>query len=151
MGMSAGLAIKIARIQDQLGTVQKNSTNPFFNSKYIEINELLRVLKPLAKQENLLISNPLDSVGDSSAVGTLIVDLDNGENFYTKCKLTDAKNAQDAGGGITYFRRYALISFFGLDQEDDDANKVSQAKPKKGRASTTKTNKASSTGAKSLF
>ena len=81
MQMSASLAQKIARIQDNLGTVQKGSTNPFFNSKYIEINELLRLLKPLAKEENLLISNPLDHVGDISAVGTLVVDLDSGENF----------------------------------------------------------------------
>ena len=134
MQMSASLAQKIARIQDNLGTVQKGSTNPFFNSKYIEINELLRLLKPLAKEENLLISNPLDHVGDISAVGTLVVDLDSGENFYSKCALPSAKNAQDAGGGITYFRRYALISFLGLDQEDDDANTVSNAKPVKGKA-----------------
>jgi len=132
MEMSAALAIKIANIQDELGTLQKSAVNPYFDSKYIEINELLRILKPLAKKEKLLISNPLDHVGDAAAIGTLIVDKETGENFYTKCKLSDAKNAQDAGGGITYFRRYALISFFNLDQEDDDANKVSGAKPKKG-------------------
>jgi hypothetical protein len=128
--MSGKLALKVARIQDELGTLQKTSENPFFKSTYIEINELLRLLKPLAKKENILISNPLDSVGDASAVGTLIVDLDSGENFYTKVALPPAKNAQDAGGGITYFRRYALISFLGLDQEDDDGNAASNSKPK---------------------
>jgi hypothetical protein len=130
MELSKELALKINRVRKEAGSLQKSSVNPFFNSSYIEINTLIEVMDPILEKENLMVLTPLDSAEDKPAIGTLCVDLDTGENFYTKSVITESKDAQKAGGAITYHRRYALISFFNLRQEDDDGNAASNSKPK---------------------
>jgi len=132
--MSKELALKINRVRKALGVLQKGSTNPFYNSKYIEINTLIENMEPILEKENLMVLTPLDSAEDKPAIGTLCVDLDTGENFYTKSVITESKDAQKAGGAVTYHRRYALISFFNLRQEDDDGNASSGAKKSKAKA-----------------
>ena len=129
---------KLAAISAAVGSVQKSSTNPYFNSKYIEINDLLEVLsKPLA-DNNLTILQPLSSVEGRPAIETLVIDNDSGETYSSTFPITDLPDPQKMGSAITYSRRYALISLLSLQQLDDDAN-ITTTKPKAKPKAKTKT------------
>jgi len=43
---------KIAKIQNEIGVMVKTETNPFFKSKYLDINGLLTQLQQLLEKNN---------------------------------------------------------------------------------------------------
>lgn len=131
------LAKKILEIQKEIGTLDKGAVNPFFNSKYIDINGVLEVLTPELQKRGLLLTQPLSSVGDKPAITTSIMDVESGEALEETAIIPEISDPQKAGGCITYFRRYALISMFGFGATDDDANASSGKKaPKKAAPKT---------------
>ena len=132
--MEKNLAIKLHKIASGLGAVQKSAVNPFFNSNYIEINTLIEVLEPELEKNNIGILQPLSTVDGRPAVTTIVTDLTSGESYESAVVMPDIGDPQKMGGAITYFRRYSLLSLFGLRQEDDDGNGSSGAKKPKAKA-----------------
>ena len=112
-------------LKSEVGTMTKDSTNPFFKSKYFDINQLLEHIEPLARKNNLIILQPIIK----GFVRTEIHSIDNGEMVFSEIELTGIKDPQKVGSEITYFRRYTLQSLLGVQAEDDDGNKAAQ-KPK---------------------
>ena len=45
---------KIALIQSEIGAISKDTTNPFYKSKYFDINSLIGQLHPLLEKYNLV-------------------------------------------------------------------------------------------------
>lgn len=131
--MEKNLAIKLHKIAQGLGAVQKTGTNPFFNSSYIEINTLLEILEPELEKNNIGLLQPLSTVDGRPAVTTIVTDLGSGESYESAVVMPDLQDAQKMGGAITYFRRYSLLSLFGLRQEDDDGNSASGSKKPKAK------------------
>ena len=50
---------KLAELKKEVGKMTKDSKNPFFNSKYFDINQLLEHLEPLFQKNGL--TNLVDS------------------------------------------------------------------------------------------
>ena len=127
------LAAKLLEVQKEIGTLSKGAVNPFFKSKYIDINGVLEVLTPALQARGILLSQPLSSVEGKPAIKTLLIDTESGESIESTAVITEVNDAQKMGGSITYFRRYALISLMGFGAVDDDANdasgKVKKAAP----------------------
>lgn len=118
---------KLFNLQNELGSISKDATNPFFKSKYFDINSLIGQLKPLLEKYNLLLIQPLT---DDNRVATCIIDIDDkSSSVESSIKLPDNLDAQKLGSAITYFRRYTLQSLLALQAVDDDANLASQSKP----------------------
>lgn len=117
---------KLASVQSEISSVKKGQTNPFFNSKYFDINELLKQLKPVLAKNNLVLIQPLTSVQGLPALSTQVIDTDSGETITESIVLPNLQDPQKMGSAITYFRRYALQSFFALEAEDDDGNLASR-------------------------
>jgi len=108
-------------LQNEIGAISKTETNPFFKSKYVDINGLLEQLKPLLEKHNLVVLQPLTQLNYKLAIETIIVSsIGNGE-IRSTTPLPENTDPQKTGAIITYFRRYALQSFFCLQSEDDDA------------------------------
>lgn len=116
------LYAKLLNIQKKVGAITKDSTNPFFKSQYFDINGLLTALKPLLNEEGLIVLQPLSHIENRLALQTIIVDVESGESITHKTILPENTDPQKLGSAITYFRRYALQSFFLLQAQDDDAN-----------------------------
>lgn len=112
-------------IQQEVKKIKKGETNPYFKSKYFDINQLITDLKPLLSKYKLLALQPLTNVDGKMALQTTIVDTESAEEISNIVTLTDNTDPQKMGSAITYFRRYALQSLFFLQAEDDDANKAS--------------------------
>lgn len=116
--MSNTIYQKLLELQKNVGAIAKDSTNPFFKSKYFDINGLLEVVKPELNKQKLIIMQPLD--GDK--LKTLLIDAETGEKIESTVNLPSNPDPQKMGSIITYFRRYSLTSLLALQAEDDDAN-----------------------------
>lgn len=128
--MSDSLSKKIADLRSRIGSVSKNKQNPFFNSKYFDINQLLENLQPHLEELKLGLTQPLAD----NKVYTIIEDLESGDVKESSLELPAMEDPQKMGSAITYYRRYTLKSLLAIQEEDDDGNKASkQAKEKKKR------------------
>ena len=123
---------KILKIQSEIGVLVKDQTNPFFKSKYVDINGLLEQLLPLLEKHKVCVTQPLQNIDGKPALKTLVCDVENGkEIMQATIPLPDIQDPQKMGSAITYYRRYALQSLFLLRAEDDDANHASSNYGKK--------------------
>jgi hypothetical protein len=113
----------IGKIQ-RSSVIKKEKDNPYFKSKYADINNILELLFPLLEKEGLTISQPLTNMDGKPALKTIIAS--DSEVLGFTVPLPELQEAQKMGSAITYYRRYALVSVFGLaTEEDDDGNKAS--------------------------
>lgn len=120
---------KILNVQKKIGVLVKTENNPFFKSKYLDINALLEQLQPLLAEEGLTVIQPLgQSVQEGKPV--LSTEVWDGDKLLVRgsMPLPDIQDPQKMGSAITYYRRYALQSLFLLRAEDDDANHASAPK-----------------------
>ena len=118
---------KLAAVKKEIGAISKDSTNPFFKSKYFDINGLLKHVEPLLDKNGLLLLQPIIK----GEVFSKIINTENGENVTSSMLLPNIQDPQKVGSAVTYYRRYTLQSLLGLQAEDDDANAASKAtKPK---------------------
>lgn len=113
---------KIGKIQDEIGVLKKNKSNPFFKSKYLDLNEINDNLDPLVKKHELVVTQPMTNVDGRPALALVISDLKSDEEVREIVTLPDLQDAQKMGGAVTYFRRYALVSMFRIEATDDDGN-----------------------------
>ena len=114
----ASINEKLFNLQQEIGTVSKDATNPFYKSKYFDINSLIKQLQPLLKKHRLLLLQPIE---EDMVVSKLLC-IDGGGGVVSGLKLPVITDPQKLGSAITYFRRYTLQSLLGLQAEDDDGN-----------------------------
>lgn len=117
---------KFLKVQEEVGAIKKTEKNPFFNSKYFDVNGILAALKPVLTKNGLVLIQPLRYEGNNLLLETRLIDSFDGQEISATTILPALIDSQKQGSAITYFRRYALQSFFALEAEDDDANTASQ-------------------------
>jgi len=122
---------KLLEFQKEVGAISKDSTNPFFKSKYFDINALLDEVKPLLNKHGLVLLQPLTNILGRPAIRTIIADASDGKYLVDDIiTMPDLQDPQKMGSCTTYYRRYSLQSALGLQAEDDDANFASQQQVK---------------------
>ena len=118
---------KLLEVQMEIGAIKKDATNPFYKSKYFDINSLLEHVKPVLNKHGLVLLQGLTNLDGKLALSTVLIDVESGKQLDSApCPLPEVVDAQKAGSAITYFRRYALQSLLALEAEDDDANLASK-------------------------
>ena len=123
---------KLLEVQKEVGAISKDSKNPFFKSKYFDINQLIEHVQPVLNKHGLVLIQPIKD----NKVGSIIFDSDADktgvDEYVDSClELPQLNDPQKLGSCITYYRRYTLASLLGLQAEDDDGNKASKpSKPK---------------------
>jgi len=117
---------KLYNLQLEIGSISKDVTNPFYRSKYFDINSLIGQLNPLLKKHGLLLMQPIIN----NEVKSIIVEINGDGKVESGINLPDIPDPQKLGSAITYFRRYTLVSLLALQAEDDDGNKaITKVKP----------------------
>jgi len=114
---------KLNEVKKEVGAISKDEKNPFFKSKYFDINGLLKHVEPLLQKNGLLLLQPIIK----GEVVSEIIDIESGETVTSSIALPNLDDPQKLGSAVTYYRRYTLQSLLGLQAEDDDANLASQA------------------------
>jgi len=120
------IAQALAKAQLEIGSAHKDSSNPYFKSKYADLNSVLDACKePLAKNDIAIIQTiGKDDKGDY--LNTILAHK-SGETIESKMYLILAKkDMQGYGSAVTYARRYALQAIAGVGADDDDGNACSQ-------------------------
>ncbi|MHB1664941.1 MAG: ERF family protein [bacterium] len=141
------LIIALVKAQAGFESAKKSSKNPFFNSKYADLAEVIEsVKKPLSdnglafiqtveKRDGKIEIRSIDKNGikketifDNYALVTTLFH-ESGESIISEYPiLTDKEGAQGFGAGVTYARRYALQTLFGIPADDDDGNVASSGR-----------------------
>ena len=115
--MEKNIYSKIFKLQQEIGSISKSNENPFYKSKYFDINSLIEQLSPLLIKNKLVLIQPITD----NQVRSIIYDLDGG-SIESSIQLPNDLDAQKLGSAITYFRRYTLQSLLALQAIDDDGN-----------------------------
>jgi len=110
--------------QADIPELVKDSTNPHFQSTYLSLAGLLKVVRPiLLKHELALLQSTVD--GDDSGV-TVTTRLLHASGQWVEGGVRlplEKSTAQSAGSAFSYGRRYGLEALFGVTAvEDDDGN-----------------------------
>lgn len=113
---------KLLNIQKEINPIVKDSTNPFFKSKYFDINKLLETIKPILHSHEVVLLQPLTAIDQFFAIKTILYDTISGESIEEVTPMPNNPDPQKMGSTITYFRRYSLQSLLGLQSDDDDAS-----------------------------
>lgn len=128
------ISVKFASLLASVEPLVKDRTAKAgsYEYAYTDINAVLHMLKPLAAEHGLAISQPIvvrpDNGQNLMIVQTMFIDIKSGESFVFDGPGFPVKgDPQAAGTAITYMRRYALVSLFGLEQHDDDGAQAHRA------------------------
>lgn len=144
----AELAQALAKAQGKIESAHKDSSNPFFRSKYADLQSVWSACRDELSANGLAVIQIPHAEGDKAGVTTMLTHS-SGQWIMGKLmlalKLPEKKDRQGnvigkaevdpqvIGSALTYARRYALSSFVGVAPKEDDGNSVSgkaEAKPK---------------------
>jgi hypothetical protein len=128
---------KLLEVQKEVGAISKDSKNPFFKSKYFDINQLIEHVQPVLNKHGLVLLQPIQ---DGKVFSKLFdSEAKQGEKvcFESCLQLPELTDPQKLGSCITYYRRYTLASLLGLQAEDDDANLAAKKPEPKKKAKIT--------------
>jgi len=120
------IATAFIKAQSEMSAPKKDNSNPFFKSKYADLNSVLEaVMKPL-NNNGIAVLQPTVCIDGKNYVKTILLH-ESGETLesFTEILYAKVNDAQGQGSGITYARRYGLQSLCGVGAEDDDGNKAS--------------------------
>lgn len=116
------LAAALNKAQAEMSGAKKGATNPFFKSKYADLNSVVDAVRIPFSENGLSYSQ--FPIMDENRVGVeTILMHESGEFIASTLMLPTGKlDAQAAGSAITYARRYSLQAVAGIPAEDDDGN-----------------------------
>ena len=135
----SNLAKALSIVQGKLTHAKKDSANPFFKSKYADLESVWDACRSLLAENGLaVIQFPGDiefiqlekANGDITIITkmslTTVLTHESGEFISQQMSVPVTKaDAQGAGSALTYMRRYALAAVVGVVQADDDGNAAS--------------------------
>jgi hypothetical protein len=107
--------------QKKIEAVTKDAENPYFKSKYADLNSLMEACKDILNTNGILILQPV-SLG---SVETVLLHT-SGEWLSSETKIVSKSeiDPQAQGSAISYARRYGLQSMLFMSAEDDDGEKA---------------------------
>jgi len=120
-------------IQKEIQNPKNTAYNPYFESNYTPLPELLKLLKPMLNEKGILLIQDTGGENGKVFVQSSFIHVESGE-ILTLNKLwmkPQKLNPQGGGSAITYARRYQLTTFFGIMGEDDDDGNQASTGPKR--------------------
>jgi len=124
------IATALLKAQSEMSNPKKGSTNPFFKSKYADLNSIREAVIPILNSNGISVLQPIVHVDNKNFVKTILLH-ESGEYLESLTEIIYNKinDAQAQGSGISYARRYSLQSFVCVGADDDDGQKAVQPKP----------------------
>lgn len=114
------LILALSKAQGEMKHASKESTNPYFKSKYADLPSIIDACKIALSKHELAIIQTIDNTNELSLITWL--GHSSGQWMTSKMPILAKDNTPQAlGSAITYARRYSLAALVGIAQEDDDA------------------------------
>ena len=117
--LASAMALAFAEIEG----ATKTASNPHLKSKYADLGSVIDAIKPALIKHDLFFTQCPQPSNDGVTVKTWLhhaggESMSLGELFVPANK----NDAQGYGSALTYARRYALMTAFGVPAEDDDGH-----------------------------
>lgn len=126
------LAGALAKCQGEILPALKDSKNPFFKSKYADLNSVWSVCREPLSKNGLAVIQTIDKE-DGALILITTLAHSSGQWIRSKTPIPLLKNDPQAlGSSLTYMRRYSLSAIVGIStDEDDDGEKAMNRTAKK--------------------
>ena len=111
---------------DSFDRLKKDAQNPFYKSGYVQLKDVLRVVKEKCHKHNFIFIQKPEFVEGKNLLITGLLH-ESGKEIKGRIEIVakDPTDPQKVGAGLTYMRRYSLSCMLGLEEEDDDGNSAS--------------------------
>ncbi len=117
------IAAAYAHAFAEIEAATKTASNPHFKSKYADLTSVIEAIKPhLVKHGLFFIQRPRPADGGVAIETSLHHTSGEELNLGTLFVPANKNDAQAYGSALSYARRYALVTAFGVPTEDDDGN-----------------------------
>lgn len=115
------IAKALLKSQSEMGNAVKGTSNPFFKSRFADLNAVREASLPVLNSNGITVLQPTIELNGEAYVETVLLHS-SGQWLSSQTKVLYAKvgDAQGQGSGISYARRYGLQSFLNIGAEDDD-------------------------------
>jgi hypothetical protein len=114
------LAAALAKAQSEVGTVHKDSANPFFKSNYASLAAVWEATRPILSKHGLSVVQ-LPSHDEAGYYVETMLMHGSGQWIKSRTYMKPAKDdPQGIGSLISYARRYALQAVTMVCPDDDD-------------------------------
>jgi len=125
------IATALVKAQSEMSNPKKSSANPFFKSKYSDLNAVREATITVLNENGICVLQPMVHIEGKNFVKTVLLH-ESGEMIesFTEIIYNKTNDAQAQGSGITYARRYGLQSLVCVGADDDDGNAASQPQKK---------------------
>lgn len=126
------ISAALLKAQSEMSNPVKGSANPFFKSKYADLNAVREAILPVLNSHGIVVLQPIVHIEAKNFVKTVLLH-ESGEQIesLTEILYSRANDAQAQGSGISYARRYALQSFVCVGSDDDDGQQAVKTSAKK--------------------
>jgi hypothetical protein len=117
----AKIASALVKAQAEMGNAVKDSKNPFFKSKYADLNAVREACMPALNKHGVSVIQPTSVIEGKLYVETVLLH-ESGEFLSGLYEVVVGKqnDPQALGASISYSRRYGLQSMVNIGAADDD-------------------------------
>ena len=116
----------LAGFHKHFTTVEKNESNPFHESTYASLSQILNVIRPILNDQGLILMQmPVNGTKENSiCIKTRLIHVETGQFIESNSiSLIPPKlEAQGYGSLMTYLKRYQITSLLGLSFSEDDTD-----------------------------
>lgn len=116
----------LAGFHKHFTTVEKDAQNPFHESSYASLSQILNVIRPILNEQGLvLVQLPINGMEKHSiCIKTRLIHVETGQFLESNSiSLVPPKlEAQGYGSLMTYLKRYQITSLLGLSFSEDDTD-----------------------------
>lgn len=120
----------VIKTQKEIPAMGKDRKNPHAKSEYLTLDKINSIVLPIANENNILVSQlPVEKIDEDGGRGIGVDTIlwhSSGEYilypavYYGFEKGGRMNNTQSVGSIITYAKRYAMTSIFGISTNEDD-------------------------------
>lgn len=110
----------LAQAKAKIKSPKKENKNPFYNSKYADLETIKEAVDPALTEFGLMIVSRVTPI----SVITSLVHIESEQAIDSEFPFAPNLDAQKRGSEITYGRRYSLQALLDLVAEDDDGNQA---------------------------
>ena len=106
--MSKEFLTALSDLQDSVSKITKNADNPFYKSKYTDLNAIFEEVKPKIREKGFVLIQTVES----NKLHSQLIHIETGEKLESYMDLLTVKpDMQQLGSAVTYARRYSLLHY----------------------------------------
>lgn len=112
---------KLMAAKQKIGTVKKDSKNPFHKSNYASLNAYIDASEDHLLENGLILLQAGNGSYTEPMIVATLFHPESGQWLKSYFPILNPKqDSQGLGASVTYMRRYSIATLLGLVSEDDD-------------------------------